>query len=138
MSHWEVFQLMPCPYSSDKLKFFNGLAYNQTKVGWSVDPYLLSRISYPNIVNYLIFISSPYTFDYLKSFKFLKDFNQTKDKSRSSLEVLLPKYQEVVCLHIKPLNFQLPKVFQGLENLQQDNGRSADLDFLGNLQPEVH
>lgn len=58
--------------------------------------------------------------------------------SISFLKDQLPKYHELFDLHAKFLHFLLPEVFQSLESLQQDNGRSADLELHGNLQPEVH
>ncbi|XP_041349329.1 uncharacterized protein LOC121368656 [Gigantopelta aegis] len=43
---------------------------------WSEDVCLLPPVTYPDIVNYLVFSPSPYTSDDLKSFKGLEAYNQ--------------------------------------------------------------
>lgn len=44
-------------------------------LSWSEDPQILPKITYPDIVNYLIFSPSPYTMDDLKSYKSLEAYN---------------------------------------------------------------
>lgn len=43
---------------------------------WSTDVILLPKVTYPDIVNYLIFSPSPYTSQDLKSYKGLDAYNQ--------------------------------------------------------------
>ena len=44
-------------------------------LSWSEDPQILPKITYPDIVNYLLFSPSPYTMDDLKSYKSLEAYN---------------------------------------------------------------
>ncbi|XP_076034152.1 uncharacterized protein LOC143020978 [Oratosquilla oratoria] len=50
--------------------------YEIDDAAWSVDDSLLPAITYPDIVNYLVFSLSPYTSEDLKNFKALDAYNQ--------------------------------------------------------------
>ncbi|XP_060084947.1 uncharacterized protein LOC132564294 [Ylistrum balloti] len=60
---------------SSKLKLIDENDPYELK-SWSSDVHLLPKISYPDIVNYLVFSPSPYTLDDLKSYKGLEAYNQ--------------------------------------------------------------
>ncbi|KAK6176048.1 hypothetical protein SNE40_014409 [Patella caerulea] len=60
-----------------KLKLIGGEdPYEMVPSVWSEDVCLLPTVTYPDIVNYLVFSPSPYTSDDLKSFKGLDAYNQ--------------------------------------------------------------
>ena len=60
-----------------KLKLLGGEdPYEMTASMLSEDVKLLPKITYPDIVNYLVFSPSPYTTDDLKSYKGLEAYNQ--------------------------------------------------------------
>jgi hypothetical protein len=53
-----------------KFELLGGLdPYEMDSSLWSDNVELLPKISYPDIVNYLVFSSSPYTLEDLKSYK---------------------------------------------------------------------
>lgn len=59
-----------------KLKLLGGEdPYEMTASMLSEDVKLLPKITYPDIVNYLVFSPSPYTSDDLKSYKGLEAYN---------------------------------------------------------------
>ena len=59
----------------DKLKIIGGSDPYELK-SFSTDVKCLPTVSYPDIVNYLVFTPSPYTLDDLKCYKGLEAFNQ--------------------------------------------------------------
>ena len=60
-----------------KLKSIGGLdPYTISKNGWNDDPSNLPSVTYPDIVNYLVFSPSPYTLEDLRCFKGLEAYNQ--------------------------------------------------------------
>ena len=65
---------------------------------WSEDPQILPKITYPDIVNYLIFSPSPYTMDDLKSYKSLEAYNYfVSGWVREKKAVLLNDLVVVMC-----------------------------------------
>lgn len=68
---------------SDKERYLSKLKliededpYEISQSLWSADVKLLPQVSYPDVVNYLVFSPSPYTAQDLKSFKGLEAYNQ--------------------------------------------------------------
>ena len=60
-----------------KLKIIGGDdPYEMPASTWSDDVKMLPKVTYPDIVNYLVFSPSPYTSDDLKSYKGLDAYNQ--------------------------------------------------------------
>jgi hypothetical protein len=60
-----------------KLKLIdNEDPYEMAPSDWSTDVNLLPKVTYPDIVNYLVFSPSPYTAQDLKSYKGLDAYNQ--------------------------------------------------------------
>ena len=60
-----------------KLRLIGGEdPYEMVASVWSENVCLLPAITYPDIVNYLVFSPSPYTSDDLKSYKGLEAYNQ--------------------------------------------------------------
>lgn len=62
----------------EKLQFIGGKeSYELAPTSWTHDdPAILPSITYPDIVNYLVFSLSPYTVEDLKSYKGLEAYNQ--------------------------------------------------------------
>lgn len=63
---------------SEKLKFIGDAdPYELAPSTWiHDDPAILPSVTYPDIVNYLVFSPSPYTAEDLKSYKGLEAYNQ--------------------------------------------------------------
>ena len=59
-----------------KLSIVGGLDPYEGKWDWSDDVNLLPAITYPDIVNYLLFTPSPYSSDDLRAYKSLDAYNQ--------------------------------------------------------------
>ena len=76
-----------------KIELINGLdPYSIKKKDWTstkVDDYL--SVTYPDIVNYLIFSPSPYSSDDLKSYKSLDAYNQFQESWVSDVKVRMAK-----------------------------------------------
>lgn len=61
----------------EKLKLIGDKdTYELAPSSWTDDPTILPSISYPDIVNYLVFSPSPYTAEDLKCYKGLEAYNQ--------------------------------------------------------------
>ena len=64
----------------EKLKIINGTdPYEMQVKSFSDDKKLLPSVTYPDIVNYLLFSPSPYTTDDLKGLKSLEAYNQAQN-----------------------------------------------------------
>ena len=76
-----------------KIELINGLdQYSIKKEDWTstkVDDY--PSVTYPDIVNYLIFSPSPYSSDDLKSYKSLDAYNQVQEGRISDVKVKMAK-----------------------------------------------
>ena len=64
----------------EKLKIIGGIdPYEENTKSFSDDKKLLPSVTYPDIVNYLLFSPSPYTKDDLKALKSLDAYNQAQN-----------------------------------------------------------
>ena len=59
-----------------KLSIVGGLYPYEEKLCWSQNVDILPSVTYPDIVNYLLFTPSPYSADDLKAYKSLEAYNQ--------------------------------------------------------------
>ena len=89
-----------------KIELINGLApYSIRKKDWTstkVDDY--PSVTYPDIVNYLIFSPNPYSSDGLKSYKGLDAYNQFQEGWVSDVKVKMAK-DDVAVVGARVSNF---------------------------------